>query len=107
MKNKKIVFMVTGVFLFTLLILGVFFMPDGKNNNESKVNLKEDKDYPDEHLFKTCDEVVLFMSNLYNSKDVEIISENDGVCDIVAKVDEEFTYKYRFDTNTRLLSSLD
>ena len=102
--NKKIVIIIM-IIAVILLGVGFVFILNDKDNNKN--TLDPDTYVAEEHIFQSPDEVVVFLKNIYNSDNVEIV-ENDGSIAKIKAVDGEGTvYNYEFDIDNRLLNSID
>lgn len=102
--NKKIVIIIM-IIAVILLGVGFVFILNDKDNNKN--TLDPDTYVAEEHIFQSPDEVVVFLKNIYNSDNVEIV-ENDGSIAKIKAVDNEGTvYNYEFDIDNHLLNSID
>ena len=102
--NKKIVII---IMIIAVILLGVGFVFIFKNKDNNKNTLDPDTYVAEEHIFQSPDEVVVFLKNIYNSDNVEIV-ENDGSIAKIKAVDGEGTvYNYEFDIDNHLLNSID
>lgn len=93
--------------IIAVILLGVGFVFILNNKDNNKNTLDPDTYVAEEHIFQSPDEVVVFLKNIYNSDNVEIV-ENDGSIVKIKAVDGEGTvYNYEFDIDNHLLNSID
>ena len=96
MKNKKIIIIV--ICIVAVILFGyfgyVFFIEFNKNNYDAE-----------KYTFKDCDEVVIFLKNIYDTDEVKILSNSNGICEVEGKSQDGEVYKYKFDENAKLLLS--
>lgn len=102
--NKKIVIIIM-IIAVILLGVGFVFILNDKDNNKN--TLDPDTYVAEEHIFQSPDEVVVFLKNIYNSDNVEIVENDGGIAKIKAVDGEGTVYNYEFDIDNRLLNSID
>ena len=102
--NKKIVII---IMIIAVILLGVGFVFIFKNIDNNKNTLDPDTYVAEEHIFQSPDEVVVFLKNIYNSDNVEIVENDGGIAKIKAVDGEGTVYNYEFDIDNRLLNSID
>lgn len=98
MKKNKIIIIVMFIAAVTLLTVGGFL-----SLNKEKT-IKEEDYNPDEYVFKSSDEVVDFLSNIYDSDDVEVVSLDGSECMIKAIDKNGIEYNYVYENDTHLLN---
>lgn len=102
---KKKLILIIAVIAVVLLGVGVVVIFGEKEDN--KYTLDPDTYVAEDYVFQGPEEVVVFLKNIYNSDDVEIV-ENDGNVAKIKAVDSDGTvYNYEFDINDKLLNSID
>ena len=98
MKHRKLIIGIISVAIvcIILFIVSVFVFDISEENYDA-----------DKHIFKDCDEVVIFMRNLYNTKNILVVSNSDNTCLVEAKISKNETYKYEYNYDTQLLLPVD
>ncbi len=100
MKKKIfiILFLVLGIFA---LVLGGIFVFDSLNR------VSEDNYNAEDYVFENSDQVIEFLSNIYKSDDISIISNEDEVVIIKAVTNDGIVYNYSYNNVDKTLDTID
>ncbi len=104
MKNKRTLIII--FLIISIVFLCIVFLFDINTNNDKNNNyiITEEEFLAADTEFKNIDEVIEFLSNLYNSDDVKVVSNDGTICKIKAVLNDGTTYNYIYEIDSHSLN---